>query len=98
MNVFVSILLMLLISGVSEQKPKKAMLYNQLNEFEKFVILKKGTERPYTGEYYKLMDKELKFCVLIAGVIWDMFSLEKALLKRIQDIVLIQFHFCLHLI
>ncbi|MCB9188824.1 MAG: methionine-R-sulfoxide reductase [Flavobacteriales bacterium] len=24
---------------------------NELNDFEKFVILQKGTERPFTGEY-----------------------------------------------
>lgn len=24
---------------------------NELNEFEKFVIIEKGTERPFTGEY-----------------------------------------------
>ena len=25
--------------------------FNELSEFEKYVILEKGTERPYTGEY-----------------------------------------------
>ncbi|QIA09968.1 methionine-R-sulfoxide reductase [Draconibacterium halophilum] len=27
------------------------MEYNKLNDFEKYVILEKGTERPYTGKY-----------------------------------------------
>lgn len=27
------------------------MKYNKLNEFEQYVILNKGTERPWTGEY-----------------------------------------------
>ena len=27
------------------------MKYNQLNEFERFVILNKGTERPFSGKY-----------------------------------------------
>lgn len=27
------------------------MKYNKLNDFEQYVILKKGTERPWTGEY-----------------------------------------------
>jgi methionine-R-sulfoxide reductase len=40
----------------SQQKTYKAMIsdpdkYNKLTEFERFVILKKGTERPWTGEY-----------------------------------------------
>jgi peptide-methionine (R)-S-oxide reductase len=25
--------------------------YNKLNDFERFVILQKGTERPFTGKY-----------------------------------------------
>lgn len=28
------------------------MKYKQLTEFERFVILAKGTERPFTGKYY----------------------------------------------
>jgi peptide methionine sulfoxide reductase msrA/msrB len=31
----------------------KEMKYNPLTKEEAYVILKKGTERPYTGEYYK---------------------------------------------
>ena len=27
------------------------MKYNKLNDFEQYVIIKKGTERPWTGEY-----------------------------------------------
>ena len=27
--------------------------YRKLTDFETYVIVKKGTERPYTGEYYK---------------------------------------------
>ena len=32
-------------------KETKEMEYNKLNEFEKYVILEKGTERPFTGKY-----------------------------------------------
>jgi len=37
----------------NDDKPEKkdSMKYNDLTEFEEFVILKKGTERPWTGEY-----------------------------------------------
>ena len=27
--------------------------YNKLTDFERYVILEKGTERPYSGKYYK---------------------------------------------
>lgn len=37
-------------SDNSTQK-RSNMKYNELTEFEEFVILKKGTERPWTGEY-----------------------------------------------
>lgn len=30
----------------------KTMQYKQLNEFEQYVILKKGTEQPFTGKFY----------------------------------------------
>lgn len=30
----------------------KTMQYKQLNELEQYVILKKGTERPFTGIFY----------------------------------------------
>jgi len=44
------------VADSSQQKTYKAMIsdpdkYNQLTEFERFVILKKGTERPWTGKY-----------------------------------------------
>ena len=36
--------------------------YNQLNEQEAYVILKKGTERPFTGEYDKHYEKGTYIC------------------------------------
>ena len=42
-------------SGQDKNKQKKdtTMKFNELTEFEKSVIEGKGTERPYTGIYYK---------------------------------------------
>ena len=45
------------ISSIGQDKNKQtketAMKFNELTEFEKSVIEGKGTERPYTGIYYK---------------------------------------------
>jgi len=38
------------------------MKFNELNEAEKYVIEKKGTERPYTGIYYKFDKKGTYLC------------------------------------
>jgi methionine-R-sulfoxide reductase len=38
------------------------MEYNSLNEFEKYVILNKGTEAPFTGKYYKNTDDGTYLC------------------------------------
>ena len=45
------IFLLTIISGSCTPNQKdKAMKFNPLNDIEKFVILEKGTERPFTGE------------------------------------------------
>ena len=36
--------------------------WNELNEFETYVIVKKGTERPFTGEYNKNKAKGTYIC------------------------------------
>ena len=47
----------------SEIKPiKDKMKYNKLNEFEQYVILKKGTERAWTGEYVDNKEKGTYVC------------------------------------
>ncbi len=38
------------------------MKYNKLNEFERYVILEKGTERPWTGEYVDHKGKGTYVC------------------------------------
>jgi methionine-R-sulfoxide reductase len=37
--------------NINSPSNKSNMEYNELTEFEEYVILKKGTERPWTGEY-----------------------------------------------
>lgn len=51
------IILVALAIGVNgqdknKQKREATMKFNELTEFEKFVIEDKGTERPFTGIYY----------------------------------------------
>ena len=43
------------VTGFSQEKTKTqgTMEYNKLNEFERYVILQKGTEPPFSGKYYK---------------------------------------------
>jgi len=38
------------------------MKHNDLNEEEKYVILQKGTERPFTGEYDKHFEEGVYVC------------------------------------
>jgi methionine-R-sulfoxide reductase len=40
-----------MLSGQDNLNKKKPVEYNKLTEFEEFVIVEKGTERPWTGEY-----------------------------------------------
>jgi len=43
-------------------QPADSIHYNKLNEFEKYVIEQKGTERPFTGEYTDLFQKGTYVC------------------------------------
>lgn len=47
---------------VELKKITDPMKYNKLNEFEQFVILKKGTERAWTGEYTEHKEKGTYLC------------------------------------
>ncbi len=46
----------------SKQKNNTTMKFNELNDFEKSVIEGKGTERPFTGIYYKHEEKGTYLC------------------------------------
>ncbi len=50
---FVTIVLIgiLSVTNLMAQEEKKEVKLNKLNDFEKYVIINKGTERPFTGEY-----------------------------------------------
>ncbi|MEM7786060.1 MAG: methionine-R-sulfoxide reductase [Planctomycetota bacterium] len=48
--------------GETKQETVIAESYNILNEFEKYVILQKGTERPGTGDYEKNKKKGVYCC------------------------------------
>lgn len=47
---------------MKNRKSDKNSEYRKLNEFEEYVIEHKGTERPFTGEYYKTNDNGTYIC------------------------------------
>ena len=49
-------------SQTSTQHPKPKMTYNKLTPAEEYVILNKGTDMPFTGEYYKKKEKGIYIC------------------------------------
>ncbi|WP_423127124.1 methionine-R-sulfoxide reductase [Gaoshiqia sp. Z1-71] len=48
--------------GQKTHKADERMNYNRLNEFEEYVILRKGTEPPFTGKYYLHTDTGTYLC------------------------------------
>jgi len=61
------VILMALAIVVNAQDKNKSnmnttMKFNELNNFEKSVIEGKGTERPFTGIYYKTKDAGTYLC------------------------------------
>lgn len=46
----------------SKQKKGEEMKFNELTDFEKFVIEDKGTERPFTGIYYNNKEAGTYLC------------------------------------
>jgi methionine-R-sulfoxide reductase len=53
--------LLFLLLVITSQK-QDSVKYNQLNEFEKYVIEQKGTEQPYTGEYTDFTEEGTYIC------------------------------------
>jgi methionine-R-sulfoxide reductase len=67
MKQLVILMMILLTLGCSGQDRNKqnnstTMKFNELNTFEKSVIEGKGTERPFTGIYYKHEEKGTYLC------------------------------------
>lgn len=55
-------ILPVLLIALAGCKQKQAMTYNKLTADEERVILHKGTDRPFTGEYEKKKDKGIYIC------------------------------------
>jgi len=60
MRVLVLIAAMIFSENMTAQEMNKN--YRKLNSFEEYVILKKGTERPFTGEFYRHKEKGTYVC------------------------------------
>jgi peptide-methionine (R)-S-oxide reductase len=54
------VLTIILAMTIHAQEPEKQ--YRKLNSFEEYVILKKGTEMPFTGEFNKHKEKGTYAC------------------------------------
>jgi len=65
-KLFILALLIMQIQIEAQDKTKntenKTMKFNVLTDFEKFVIEDKGTERPFSGIYYKTKDPGTYLC------------------------------------
>lgn len=64
MKQLIIFIIVALALGANAQEKKKTttMKFNELNELERSVIEGKGTERPYTGIYYKFEEKGTYVC------------------------------------
>jgi methionine-R-sulfoxide reductase len=54
--------LILIGASLSMKASSQENNYRKLNDFEKYVIIDKGTERPFTGEYYSFKGKGTYRC------------------------------------
>ena len=57
-----------------QEKNKKEMNYKQLSEFEKYVIIDKGTERAFTGEYNKNKAKGTYTCIQCGAALYKSYD------------------------
>ena len=65
MKAMVTCCMLLMFASLHAQdstKENKEVEYNKLTEFEAFVIVDKGTERPWTGEYVNHDEKGVYVC------------------------------------
>lgn len=64
MGMIILIALATVVNGQDKSKQKKYMVmkFNELTDFEKFVIEGKGTERPFTGIYYNNKEAGTYLC------------------------------------
>jgi len=62
MKVVLSILFISLTTLAMAQEDTLRTEFNKLTEFEEYVIVHKGTERPYSGKYYDLKDSGTYVC------------------------------------
>jgi peptide methionine sulfoxide reductase msrA/msrB len=60
--IFAFSLLIVLSACAQQNKNKNTMNYNKLTPEEENVIINKGTERPFTGKYYKFNEKGTYNC------------------------------------
>lgn len=56
---------------IEKEKNSKEMKYKQLNEFEKYVIIDKGTERAFTGEYTNKKAKGTYVCKQCGAALYN---------------------------
>lgn len=54
--------IILLLASINMNGQDKNKTYRKLNALEEYVIIHKGTERPFTGEYYKHKEKGSYVC------------------------------------
>lgn len=64
LGIFLILLMTLSVVGqeTSKQKKMETKKFNELTDAEKYVIENKGTERPYSGIYYKFDEKGTYLC------------------------------------
>jgi methionine-R-sulfoxide reductase len=55
-------ILILTVAYMSLTAQQSESQYRKLTEFEEYVILRKGTERPFTGEFYRHQEKGTYAC------------------------------------
>jgi len=56
------VLWLLITKGLAMDSTAQSTEFRKLTAFEEWVILNKGTERPYTGEYYRHSEKGTYHC------------------------------------